>query len=382
MAVRTVKRRGERRLVIDIRFTNPDGTPGRYRRDAEVQLLAAARAEERRRIAALVSGDILEAEAGTRAEPRARAGERAAQPEATPTKDVLFGAVAEAYLTTYARSHLKPSTLHGYRKTINGFLVPRLGQRSIDTIDATVVRELDAEYVEREAKPATRRQMQIALRSILCRYAVEAKLLKVAPVFPPLPRAGRKIMNALTHDEVERLLAASCEAHRLAFLLAAFAGLRAGEVRGLRWRDVDVGAAQLVVRENVCRGVVAAPKSGHERVVPLTGALLVSLERTKLEGRFGLVSKTAKGTPWGEYGLAQAFVRACRRAGLAKTWRLHDLRHFFVTALFRAGVSAPTVQALAGHAHLTTTQRYAHVASVDLRSAISKLEGAPGVARG
>jgi site-specific recombinase XerD len=43
--------------------------------------------------------------------------------------------------------------------------------------------------------------------------------------------------------------------------------------------------------------------------------------------------------------------------------------------LFRKGVSAPTVQALAGHAHLTTTQRYAHVARVDLKEAIAKLAG-------
>jgi integrase len=75
-----------------------------------------------------------------------------------------------------------------------------------------------------------------------------------------------------------------------------------------------------------------------------------------------------------KYGLRQAFVRACRRAEL-KGWRFHDLRHFFVTQLFRGGTPAATVQALAGHAHLTTTERYAHVARVDLRAAIERLAG-------
>jgi integrase len=55
-------------------------------------------------------------------------------------------------------------------------------------------------------------------------------------------------------------------------------------------------------------------------------------------------------------------------------WRFHDLRHL-VTALFRKGVAAPTVQALAGHAHLTTTERYAHVARTDLKAAIARLAG-------
>jgi integrase len=45
------------------------------------------------------------------------------------------------------------------------------------------------------------------------------------------------------------------------------------------------------------------------------------------------------------------------------------------TALFRKGVAAPTVQALAGHAHLTTTERYAHVARTDLKAAIARLAG-------
>jgi hypothetical protein len=48
----------------------------------------------------------------------------------------------------------------------------------------------------------------------------------------------------------------------------------------------------------------------------------------------------------------------------------HDLRHFFVTELFRRGVSAPAVQRLAGHAEMSTTQRYADMTAEDLRAAI------------
>lgn len=40
--------------------------------------------------------------------------------------------------------------------------------------------------------------------------------------------------------------------------------------------------------------------------------------------------------------------------------RLHALRHFFITECFKGGASAPTVQQLAGHLHLSVTQRYAH----------------------
>jgi hypothetical protein len=83
--------------------------------------------------------------------------------------------------------------------------------------------------------------------------------------------------------------------------------------------------------------------------------------------------ETEQGTPWREWGLRQAFSRGRKRAGV-EPFRLHDLRHYRVTALFRRGVVAPTVQALAGHAHLTTTRRYApsHAWTFGLRSSGSQ----------
>ena len=59
----------------------------------------------------------------------------------------------------------------------------------------------------------------------------------------------------------------------------------------------------------------------------------------------------------GRAGLLQAFPRAQEKAGLSG-FRFHDLRHYFVTHFFRGGAPAPAVQAFAGHADLTTTQRY------------------------
>ncbi len=79
---------------------------------------------------------------------------------------------------------------------------------------------------------------------------------------------------------------------------------------------------------------------------------------------------TALGKPWGESGLNQAFKHAQRRAGRSGLC-FHDLRHFFVTELFRKGIGAPTVQRLAGHAELSTTQRYADMTANDLRAAIA-----------
>lgn len=135
---------------------------------------------------------------------------------------------------------------------------------------------------------------------------------------------------------------------------------------------MNLTTGQLVVRRSVCHGVAAPPKSGHQRLVPLPHPLRELLDAQKDRGLDAPVSIGADG-PWTQWGLLSAFRSACRRAKL-KGWRFHDLRHFYVTSLFRARVPAPTVQRLAGHEHLATTQRYAHLAGIDLTSAIGDLD--------
>ena len=355
MAVRAVQRRGERRLVIDFSYTKPDGTKGRYRHDAEVQTRGAAAAEERRLLVTLT----------TTGAPMVPVVPKSTAP--------LFKSVVKDYLATYAVTAIKPSTKSGYEKLLTGFLLPRIGDMPIDKIDAATAREADAAMVERGGKPGTRRQVQIVMRSILRRYAVEAGLLKVAPAFPAMVKQGAKLPAAMTHEEVEAALAATkTPGHLLAFLLASDAGLRAGEVRGLRRCDVDLDTSMLTVREARCRGATAPPKSGHEREVPLTPRLRAAIEARGKGSPKQLLALTLAGNPWGEYGLNQAFARVCKRAGV-EAWRYHDLRHYFTSTLFRGGTGAPTVQALLGHGSLAVTSRYAHSTRADAVDAIGRL---------
>jgi len=371
MPVRVVTRRDERHLVVDIRYRNPDGTRARYRHDAEVQTLSAARAEDRRRLGLLATigspYGVLSPNGALVA-----SAEDDDEPEVPPAP--LFKEVAKEYMADYAKSELKPSTRFGYKQKLK-FLLERIGNLPINLITPAKVRELDAELVESGVKPSTRRGHQIVLRSIVGRFAVEREYLTEAPPFPKLPKCGRPIHTALSQDEVERLLSATDVAEqRRTFLLAAYAGLRAGEVRALRWKDVDFRTRTLTVRLSSYRGEISTPKSGHERSVPLAEALLTELSTTPKKDRDPelLVCMTSKGEAWGQDGILQSFRRACARVGL-KGWRYHDLRHFFVTSLFRPGAPAPAVQRLAGHADLSTTQRYAHTTNAELVDAVARL---------
>lgn len=89
---------------------------------------------------------------------------------------------------------------------------------------------------------------------------------------------------------------------------------------------------------------------------------------------WGPVAPSSRGEIWSEFGLRSASRDAASKAAISGR-SFHSLRHFFVTELFRQGASAPTVQALAGHCHLSVTQRYAHTNEADLKAAIAKLRG-------
>lgn len=361
MTVRKEKRGDRHVWVLDILYRK-DGKRRRYRRDAQVQTGAAARAEERRLLAELADTGVIQ----TTVSPV----------ESAPVapQNATFDDAVKRFFDLKAQSSLKPSSRVSYREVTDRVLVPSFGGKSLESIAFTEVSSLDADLSLDGLGASSRRNVHVVLRSIL-RFAVESGLLGVFPKLPKLPKVGRKVLRVLTRAQVDRLLAVASPTARLAFALSALAGLRAGEVRGLSWRDVDLPGRALTVRLALSHGQLAPPKSGHERTVPLTKRLVTLLRDAKPTGApaQGRVAVTAHGKAWGTWGLGLAFERAQTRAGI-EGFRFHDLRHFFVTQLFRDGAPAPAVQMLAGHHSLEVTQRYAHMVSTDLRVAIDRLE--------
>jgi integrase len=164
----------------------------------------------------------------------------------------------------------------------------------------------------------------------------------------------------LTEAEIARLLDAAAKSRnkelRPAAILALNTGLRLGELLGLSWERVDLS-----------RGVIRLEltKSGRRREVPMNDAsyrALVSLG-PKAEGR---VFKTRY--------IKTAYNNAVEAANLDDV-NFHTLRHTFASWAVMRGVSLKELQELLGHASLTMTMRYAHLAPERLRSAVSRLEG-------
>lgn len=359
MTVRKEIRGGKPRLVIDILYRTADGKKHRFRRDAQIQTQYGAKSEEKRLLAELVNTGTLERVEETR--------------DAAKVVPPTFADAVRHYHTA-GMPLLKPSTRITYASRLDALLVPRFGDTPLEALNYASLSDLDAELVRDGSEPSSRRNYHIVFRSVL-RTAVDSGLLASRPRLPPLPKVGRKVTKPLRRNHVNAILSKVKDNARLAFSLIAYGGLRPSDVRGLRWPDVDLKARTITIRRAITRGEETTPKSGHQEVLPIVASLQSQLETAlaKRKDPWAHVALTFKGEPWGESGLNQSFQRARDRAGL-DTWSVHDLRHFFVSELFRSGAPAHVVQALARHEDLKTTQRYADLDANDLRAAIDLLD--------
>jgi integrase len=361
MAIRTVTRRGATALVFDFYYRDADGRRRRVVRRAKASTHDEALAEEAACLSALA--------------PRSSVPPPC-EADSDPSRPVGVGPTVRDAVEAFRRSKahaLKPSTLVAYEKFIEGLLLPMLGNRPLEGLGSAVFLELDAASVARGLSVSSRRNYASITRSVL-RCAHDEGLLGALPAPPRLPTSRTKVVRVPTEDEFARVIAALPEIERVAFALAYYAGLRAGEIRGLRRADVALAHGEIRITRAICRGVAAPPKSGHARLVPIAAPLREYLDAALASpGRSNdaiCLSRTRE--PWTEDGLRNALLRA-QRATRIVGWTFHSLRHAFVSRLFARGVSAPVVQALAGHLHLSVTQRYAHSTADQLRAAVDRM---------
>jgi integrase len=156
-----------------------------------------------------------------------------------------------------------------------------------------------------------------------------------------------------------------------------------GELRALRWADVDFAKHTVFVRQNRVRSRLSKPKSGKVRSVPLIDQAAAALDALSRRKHFtettDLVFATEVGGYFDDGDLRQRFYGALKRAGLGHKrledppLRFHDLRHTFGTLAVQVW-SLVDVQSYMGHANITTTMIYAHhVPKRDAAAALSEL---------
>ena len=185
----------------------------------------------------------------------------------------------------------------------------------------------------------------------------------------------RKLPIVLSFEEVSAVLSSAPGPglkYRAALGIGYGAGLRASEVTNLKVRDIDSDRMLIHVE----RG-----KGGKDRDVMLSPSLLELLRDYWREARpqGWLFPGQGRVEPLSPRSLNRAFNSAKSMAGIKKPATLHSLRHSFATHLLEADTDVRVIQVLLGHAKLTTTARYTHVATKTLRNVASPFENIQGM---
>jgi integrase len=144
------------------------------------------------------------------------------------------------------------------------------------------------------------------------------------------------------------------------FRLLLLTGMRLGEIRALRWSDVDLELRTILVRRTVSAGIEKEPKGRRFRPVPLSRAAIDVLRRQAGRGEFvepdDYVFCGRLGERLDDSAIRRRYKAACAAAGL-RPIKLHGLRHAAGSLLARRG-SSVEVRDFMGHAKLSTTDRY------------------------
>jgi integrase len=257
----------------------------------------------------------------------------------------------------------KPSTLRGYRSSIEAHLLPVFGPAPIESLTTQAIERWIATV---DGSPRTRNKLLIVLHGIFRRarklYGLPANPVAGVEKFPQR-RSGD--IEVFSPEEVMALVrAASSEQDAAIYLTAAFTGLRRGELLALRWRDIDFAGSVIRVRASFAGGALTTPKSGKVRSVPMASHVAQALAklsaRGSLTGEDDLVFMGELGTYLDGSALRRRYEKALERAGLRRL-RFHDLRHTFGTRMI-AKADIRRVQEWMGHADVQTTMKYLHYA--------------------
>jgi integrase/recombinase XerD len=291
------------------------------------------------------------------------------EPVAPPTEPLIERFLDSLWLERGA-SRL---TLDAYRGDLQGFAT-HLAARAVPLASAGRADLLGYLAAPQQAGLAPRSLSRhlSALRGFY-RYLVREGLTQEDPTARiESPRLGRPLPKTLTEIDVDRLLAAPAgdtpEALRDGAMLELLSasGLRVSELGGLRIAQVDLNRGVLVV----------LGKGARERMVPIGETALTRIETYLVQARSALlggqVSDALFVTRRGGGMTRQAFWHRlrlyARQAGFERLPSPHTLRHAFATHLLNHGADLRAVQMLLGHADLSTTQIYTHIARERLKA--------------
>lgn len=253
--------------------------------------------------------------------------------------------------------HQSPGNWYKTFSTIQAILIPFFLNTQIQKIDKVLIDQFIATQTSKGKKTATINKYLTILRAAM-NQEVEKEFLDKIPKIKLLKIIDSKPPAFYSQEQLELIYDNSNGCAHFWELLSN-TGLRLAEAKNLQWEHIKNDSIYIISSAD------ARTKSGKFRTIPLTPKV------EKILAKFEKNTKSVYPTMRSD-AIAKKFRRTCEKAGVHPQG-IHTLRHTFCSNLVMAGVALRTVQVLAGHASITTTERYAHLSNDHLKAALNLL---------
>ena len=292
---------------------------------------------------------------------------------------ITVAEAGEIWIGKAELEELERSTLRQYRQHLDLHLKPRIGGVKLAQLSTPRIEAFRDQLLKELSSRAMARKVLASLKSIIAeaqRRGLVARNAAQPVKVDAKKREQRKLQvgrDIPSKEEAQAILAAAAGRWRPFFVTAIFTGMRASEMRGLTWEDVDLERKVLHVRQRAnLWGEIGAPKSeAGDREIPLSPMVFNVLREWSLacpKGELGLVFPNGRGKVESHPNISnRGFVPLQVAAGIVDVggnakYGLHALRHFFASWVIERGFTPKRVQDLLGHSSIQMTfDTYGHL---------------------
>lgn len=272
---------------------------------------------------------------------------------------------------TLYKTDIAPKTAESYEHCYATYIAPTLAASELEAVTPDDLQSI----VMQAFFSAGSRQAQIVYAQLHAVFARAARSRRIG--YNPAdcidkPQHAARQGRAISAEEWQQL--APYIRADVGIALAAYAGLRRGEILGLERRDVDLVRGQLTIQRQRLRVagklITSTPKSAAGiRTVPISAELVPIIQRRARHlTPNGLIVPIAPETLNHHWRCAQ------QEAGIEAPYRLHDLRHTYATQLVAAGCNIKTLQYLMGHStYQLTADTYTHIDADQARAELQRV---------
>lgn len=306
------------------------------------------------------------------------------------------------WLFNYKKDELKPTSFTRYYNLYKNYIKnTNLGKIKLQDLKAAHLQKYYKNLLKQGVSIGTINQLNGKIKTCLSEAERQEYVLKNYAKMVKLPKSQEnKEIIILTKEQQEKLLE-TIKGHdlELLYIIALGTGMRKGEIRGLKWSDVDFIKGEITVNRTISniaiyendeivgwKQIEQTPKTKNSlRTIPLPKNILTKLKKYKKEQNEHIlymgdaynnndyVFPNVKGELIDEKTPGRRLNTILKHIGI-KPIKFHALRHTYATRLFEAGVPPKTVQHLMGHSDITTTMNiYTHVMKNEKLEAVEKI---------